>query len=393
MSPSTIMRPEEDGEAPGSRGERARIRFTRLARHVVERHDDDGDDVVVDNGSPSTSSSSWIAETNRLPGRLGERVVVVGGSVLDVHLTSDAVVPGSTVPGRVAFRHGGVGRNIVECLGRLRERPLFVSAVGNDAAGREILRALRSLDLSTRGVRVCDGLATSVVACSFDGGGNLTSGVADTSLVESELTRDWVGRFREDIEGAKLLVVEANLTHAILELCFDVAHAAGVPVFFEPVSVTKSLRVLPFLDRTTFLSPNEAELGAISAAARGPDAGAIEEKAAFLRSKGVAHVLVTMGKAGVYAATRGGDGEDLCERFPSLEVAVANVNGAGDCLVAGVIRALVKTDPLGSIPYAVSYGIAVACVAIQTTMNVPAITGEDEIDANALQVFTNRRSA
>ena len=72
---------------------------------------------------------------------------------------------------------------------------------------------------------------------------------------------------------------------------------------------------------------------------------------------------------------------------------MANVNGAGDCLVAGVIRALVKTDPLGSIPYAVSYGIAVACVAIQTTMNVPAITGEDEIDANALQVFTKRRSA
>ena len=90
--------------------------------------------------------------------------------MLDVHLTSDTVVPGSTVPGRVAFRHGGVGRNIVECLGRLRERPLFVSAVGNDAAGREILRALRSLDLSTRGVRVCDGRTTSVVACSFDGG-------------------------------------------------------------------------------------------------------------------------------------------------------------------------------------------------------------------------------
>ena len=47
---------------------------------------------------------------------------------------------------------------------------------------------------------------------------------------------------------------------------------------------------------------------------------------------------------------------------------------------------------LHSLEYAVSYGIAVACAAIQSASNVPEIKSTSEIDADALHVFSRRIS-
>ena len=360
-----------------SSGDRARIRIKRLAKQVQAE---------PRFGRPAYPSVVF-EETKDLDG-LRSSIVVIGASVLDVHLTCEAAIPASTVPGKIAFQHGGVGRNIVECLGRLKQRPLFISAVGHDAAGREILSAMEDLGVPTRGVKVCTGSTTSVVACSFDESGNLTSGVADTALLERELTKGWVVTFQRDIECAKLLVLEANLTAEILEFCFEIASKAGVPVFFEPVSVSKSVRIVPFLSKVSYMSPNEAELKAIAAAASGQsNRSDVANDTQCLHSLGVKNVLVTRGKDGCQISIQGG--RELM--LPSLNVRVINVNGAGDCLVAGTLKALVENN-LHSLEYAVSYGIAVACAAIQSASNVPEIKSTSEIDADALHVFSRRIS-
>jgi sugar/nucleoside kinase (ribokinase family) len=429
----------------GKRETQARIRVKRLKHHLQDTHTPNQNPSLGQSSSSNTDEedNGYREEEDEGEKRMDQaELVVVGGSVMDVHLSCDRnFIEGSTVPGRVAFRHGGVGRNIAECLGRLRQRPLFISAVGSDGAGREILRALESRGVSTRGVKVCQGRTTSMVACSFDAKGNLTNGVADTSLVEEEVDCQWVRTFQKEIEHCKLLVLEANLHPQTLQTCAEIAHRSlpPVPVFYEPVSVTKSVRVLPLLSKVTYLSPNEAELSAIANAiemekkkrvelefkavgshslfsegwnssARGGNsvlpAEEVARQARLVRSLGAKNVLVTRGKDGVYAATE--DGEALV--VPSLEIKrVANVNGAGDCLVAGILKALaggnrnsvhfnLNPKPTGSgsnstatLEYAVSYGIAVACAAIQSPLNVPEIGDNfDEIDANALQVFSNR---
>lgn len=48
------------------------------------------------------------------------------------------------------------------------------------------------------------------------------------------------------IQQAQLLVVDANFDAQTLQEAAQIAHKAGVPVLFEPVSVPKSVRwVLP----------------------------------------------------------------------------------------------------------------------------------------------------
>src|SRR4051794_33261808 len=51
-----------------------------------------------------------------------------------------------------------------------------------------------------------------------------------------------------------------------LQAACAMAHAAGVPVWVEPVSATKALRGIPALRYITYLSPNAQELLALSRA-------------------------------------------------------------------------------------------------------------------------------
>lgn len=57
-------------------------------------------------------------------------------------------------------------------------------------------------------------------------------------------------------------------TASLLQEACRQAAAAGVPVWFEPVSVPKSVRATSLLPLLTYVSPNEAELAAMAAAAR-----------------------------------------------------------------------------------------------------------------------------
>ena len=166
-------------------------------------------------------------------------------------------------------------------------------------------------------------------------------------------------------------------------------------MFFEPVSAAKAPRVAPFLKRITFLSPNAAECAAIAEAvpqAAGSDASA---SAARLAAAGVPNVILTQGSAGValYGSPLGSEGAKaqgalVPVRLPAVPVAESvlargNVNGAGDCLVAGMLAWFATAEPFltshgsevrGKDPHvlkAVAFGIAVASRAVSCASNVP----------------------
>lgn len=318
-------------------------------------------------------------------------IVVIGASVFDVHLQSDASIPGSTVPGTIRFQHGGVGRNMVECLAKLKHKVLFISVVGDDIAGKVIVANLDALSLPNRGIKVCKDKTSPLVACSFDARGQMIHGVADTSLFEQEVDRDWIYNFKGDIENAKLLLIEANLSQNAMETCTEIAYSAKVPIFYEPVSVSKSSRIVPYLSRISMMSPNLAELAAIAdAIANGKQAASkqaeIVESVKTILSCGVDTILVTKGEQGVDVYSHG-----TIIALPALKTAVVNVNGAGDCFVAGLIASLISHSSK-SLPLAVSFGIATASEAVISEANVPESLDVEKLKANASLVLNKQRT-
>lgn len=51
-----------------------------------------------------------------------------------------------------------------------------------------------------------------------------------------------------------------------MQAAVNLAHAAGVPIWFEPVSVPKSVRASKVLGKLTYISPNAHELIAMALA-------------------------------------------------------------------------------------------------------------------------------
>eukprot|EP00955_Chlamydomonas_euryale_P034463 349801-Chlamydomonas_euryale.AAC.28 len=187
--------------------------------------------------------------------------IVLGGAVLDIKASPSStcnLTRGTSVPGKVLQVPGGVGRNIAEGISRLLVPPLpppvLATIVGDDAAGSFLLKELRLLRLDLSLVEQWQDFATPCVVAVFDDSHELAACVADVTSLEERLSACTVRRLLQTgsagsqltnagmIHLASLLIIETNLGEAALQEACQIAAAAAVPIFMEPVSVPKSTR-------------------------------------------------------------------------------------------------------------------------------------------------------
>ena len=305
--------------------------------------------------------------------------VVVGGMVLDVTASPGPharLRRGSSTPGAVLQNPGGVGRNIAEGLARLvgdaGPAPLLISAVGDDVAGRALIDAWRALGGDTRGVRVCTGASTPVVATVLDHDGEVAASVADTLTAETGLDADWIAKHADAVGRATVLVLDGNCAESTIAAAVDSAERVVGPwangeqkplVWFEPVSVAKSIRATNVLAKLDFVSPNAGECRAMANAVRARqgvaplpmDSSVFEfrniddavstmcDDVGTLLRAGVRRVVLTLGSLGCVLVKN--DGDRSWRHVPALtdgagRPPLRSLVGAGDALVAGAVAAL-----------------------------------------------------
>ncbi|KAI5082149.1 hypothetical protein GOP47_0001892 [Adiantum capillus-veneris] len=359
----------------------------------------------------------------------GDDPVVVGAMVLDIHAhpSANELRPGTTTPGRVQYVKGGVGRNVAECISKLGLAPFFISVVGQDMAGDLLLSHWQSLGLKTDGICRISEASTPAVSAIFDKKGELAGAVADTLSFENHLTPKWIGQFRNQIRCASLVMLDANLSEAALQAACELAREAGVPIWFEPVSVSKSVRHSTISSHLTFVSPNEAELVAM---ATREDYKPPENVVELLNSskdlqsvlsllqlpivrlleRGIKFVVLTLGGLGVILCSKNCSAtvdnvrvaelirnqdrhlmsSGICYmHFPALPAAsVVSLSGAGDCFVGGALAALCTHQSLHA---SMAFGIAVARRAIQSEQNVPSNLSEVPLKADVQTVLVSAK--
>ncbi|XP_072972516.1 pseudouridine kinase [Typha angustifolia] len=376
--------------------------------------------------------------------------VIIGGMVLDIHAMPYAhPSPGTTTPGKVQYVSGGVARNVAECISKLGSKPFMISIVGQDMAGDLLLRYWKSAGLSTEGILQLPGATTPVVSNVFDCSGELAAAVASVEAVETYLNPEWICRFQHNICTAPVLMVDANLSPQSLQISCQVAAGSGIPVWFEPVSVTKSTRIASVIDYITCASPNENELVAManallpqkefefirSEATKGVSHSVeylfqmLKPSIYFLLQKGIKLLLVTLGSDGVFLCCREGLSfmkdhlkrtttgftgqlhellKEACPieqcissietgqksfrscafHFPALPASVVSLTGAGDCLVGGILASVSSgLDVMQS----VAVGIAVAKAAVEAKTNVPTKFCSTNVADDAKRILSAAR--
>ncbi|KAJ7212852.1 hypothetical protein O6H91_Y476000 [Diphasiastrum complanatum] len=334
------------------------------------------------------------------PGAYIGRAISKLGSHTPLASWTHLVSPSLPFP-QVTYVQGGVGRNVAECITKLGVPAFLISVVGQDMAGQLLVAHWLSLGLSIEGVQQCAECVTPVVSAVFDTKGELATAVADVTALEEHMTPKWICQFVDIIQSAPVMMVDANLMPNVLEAACSLAREANVPIWFEPVSVPKSVRATGLLKyQITFASPNKAELismaenltcsvkGMMSQGSLSTKTGSARVKEIVwklrhhiyvLLATGMKYIVLTLGKHGVVlCSTRNNPIEPkvMCVHLPALPSTVVSLSGAGDCLVAGTMAALSGNCDLVR---SLAYGVAVARLAVQSDSNVPECFSRNSI--------------
>ncbi|HEX4789976.1 MAG TPA: carbohydrate kinase [Actinospica sp.] len=302
-------------------------------------------------------------------------VVVVGGANLDIKARSAArAIAQTSNPGHTSTTPGGVGRNIAENLARLGTPTQLIAALGRDPHGERLLADTRSAGVLMDHVHRSSHPTGSYTAV-LDTDGELLLAVADMSATD-DLRPEHLQQARELIANAALLVLDGNLPAAVTGHLLGLARAAGVRVIIDPVSVPKATRLLPLLaaDLPVFaITPNRAELHALTGRDTAADPAALPEAAAVLHERGVQHVWVRLGAGGSLLSSL----TEATQSIVTLDadpVAVQDVTGAGDAMLAAFAHALLAGHPP---VVAARYGHAAAALTLESSHTVrPDLTSQ-----------------
>ena len=287
-------------------------------------------------------------------------VVVIGAASMDTKgRARGELILATSNPGQIRVSAGGVGRNIAENLGRFGVPTLLLSAVGDDEAGRHILEVTEAGGVDVSQVIVSDSRSAAYLAV-LDERGAMRLSVDDMVIME-EVTPRYIYDRRRFIKGAKIVVMDANLSPAAIASALRLATKAGVPVCVDPVSVALAPRLKDHLSYLSIITPNaqEAEILSESPVRDRFEATAAAQK---LVSLGVEVAIITLAERGLCYATSQEKGH-----IPAIDCEVADATGAGDALTAGVVYGLVNDFPISE---AVRLGVSAATLTLASADTV-----------------------
>jgi pseudouridine kinase len=287
-------------------------------------------------------------------------VVVIGAASMDTKgRAKGPLIPATSNPGEIRVSAGGVGRNIAENLGRLGVPTLLLSAVGDDEAGRHILEVTAAGGVDVSQVIVSHSRSAAYLAV-LDEKGAMRLSIDDMAIIE-EVTPRYIYDRRRFIRGARMVVMDANLSPAAIASALRLATKAGVPVCVDPVSVALAPRLKDHLSYLSIIAPNAQEAEVLS---ESPVRDRFEATAAAqkLVSLGVEVAIITLAEEGLCYATSQEKGH-----IPAIECEVADATGAGDALTAGVVFGLVNDFPISE---AVRLGVSAATLTLTSVDTV-----------------------
>lgn len=259
-------------------------------------------------------------------------VVAVGAANMDIAGSSPhTLAPGDSTPGRIRCAPGGVARNVAENLARLGRDVRLVSAVGDDLYGTTLLAHTRRAGVDVQACQVLAGQATSTYLALHGPDGDMVLALNDMDIL-AQLTPERLAASAGWLRHAGAVVLDCNLPEPTLD--WIVAQSGDTPLFAEPVSAFKCVRLRPWLARIHTLKANRLEAQALTGLAVDDDAGVVEA-ARWLHAQGVQQIVLSLGARGLFwSASEGDSGWQ-----PALPPAqVVSTTGAGDAVMAGLLH-------------------------------------------------------
>lgn len=250
------------------------------------------------------------------------RIVVIGSSNMDMMVKSNRLPkPGETVlGGEFMMNSGGKGANQAVAASRLGGNVCFISKIGKDVFGKQLLELYKSDNINTEYVFDDEKLPTGIALITTDEKGENSIVVA--SGANANLLPANIRLAQERIVASDILMMQLEIPIETVMYAAEVAKKAGVKVILNPAPayhLPESLLKMLYL-----ITPNETEAEMLSGV-KITDMRTARQAADSIVSKGVENIIITLGADGALIKEKG----QFC-KIEAYPVKAVDTTAAGD---------------------------------------------------------------
>ena len=287
--------------------------------------------------------------------------VVIGAANIDIGGTPyKPLIPGDSNPGVIKMSYGGVARNIAHNMTMLGVDVEFVTAVGDDTLGMEMLKRCEGTGMDTSLSVVVPGGSSSVYLFINDEKGEMDLALSHVDIVKN-ITPEYIDSIKDVINSSALVVADCNLSQ---ETILKLKEICEVPIYMDTVSVSHADKIKGHLDGIDTLKPNLLEAEFLTDMIIESEYDCLEAARALI-SQGVRRVFISMGPDGMIAADK--DHAIMVDRYP---VTVRCTTGAGDSAMAAIVWSSLNEEGDGlTAPAMAANAAAAATISIDPAIN------------------------
>ena len=279
------------------------------------------------------------------------KIVVIGSLNMDLVVKAGrAPKRGETVLGEeIHFVPGGKGANQAVGLARLGAETTMIGAVGSDAFGEELKKALEKDGVNTSSVKVLDSEATGIASILLAEGDN---SIVVVPGANAQCLPEDLDRHEGIIAEADLVLLQLEIPLVTVEYAIKLARKHGKIVMLNPAPAQSLSPEL--LRQVNYLTPNRSELALLS---RMAEESSIAQGVEKLLEVGVSCCVTTLGAEGVALMEIGSS----LVKVSGYIVPVVDTTGAGDAFNAGLAYALAQKKPIRE---AAEFAVQVSALAV-----------------------------
>ncbi|MBQ3217149.1 MAG: winged helix-turn-helix transcriptional regulator, partial [Oscillospiraceae bacterium] len=223
--------------------------------------------------------------------RSGTYAVVVGGVNMDIGGRSFApLVSRDSNPGKVTMSLGGVGRNIAHNMSLLGVDVRFLTAFGDDLYAQRIAASCSELGIDISDALRVPGGATPTYLFINGDDGDMELALSDMEICK-RISPSYLASKLQVLNNAQLVVVDTNIPE---ESIVYLAEHCTAPLFADPVSTAKAVKLKAVLGKIHTLKPNRIEAELLSGV-KITDGESLKEAARTLLDTGMHRVFISLG--------------------------------------------------------------------------------------------------
>ncbi|HJA21736.1 ribokinase [Limosilactobacillus panis] len=302
---------------------------------------------------------------------MSNKVVVLGSINVDTTYHVERFPqPGETISAKSkSSAPGGKGANQAVAAVRSGAKTSFIGAVGSDNEGQYMLEALKENGIDTHHIMVDKYHGTGTAAVTLDAEGQ--NDIMIYGGANQAMTTDVLDGIDDVLDDADFLISQFETPQAVTLAAFKMAKEQGVTTILNPAPAHDIIPEL--LKYTDVIAPNESEC-ALLTGIEIADEDSMLASAEYFQSRGVKHLLITLGSKGVFYATPNGHG-----LVPAFKVKAVDTTAAGDTFI-GALSSQLKDD-LSNVADALVYAQRASSLTVQQMGAMPSIPTADKVRA------------